>query len=103
MIARRFFPGQPASLDALCRRFGVDNTNRTLHGALLDAELLCDVFIKMIEFLEDENRFEGKFDYKVKKQDTGTIKRNVNFGYRKFAVSNEEMEKHKEFLKSIGF
>jgi DNA polymerase III subunit epsilon len=38
MIARRRFPGSPASLDALCRRFGIDNSNRTLHGALLDSD-----------------------------------------------------------------
>ena len=38
-IARKRFPGSPASLDALCRRFGIDNSNRTLHGALLDSEM----------------------------------------------------------------
>lgn len=47
MIARRRFPGSPASLDALCRRFGIDNTNRTLHGALLDSEILADVYLEL--------------------------------------------------------
>lgn len=47
-IARRKFPGAPASLDALCRRFGVDNTHRTLHGALLDCELLARVYLELI-------------------------------------------------------
>jgi DNA polymerase-3 subunit epsilon len=47
-IARRKFPGSPASLDALCRRFGVDNTNRTLHGALLDSEILAEVYLELI-------------------------------------------------------
>ena len=47
-IARRKFPGSPASLDALCRRFGVDNSNRTLHGALLDSEILAEVYLELI-------------------------------------------------------
>lgn len=47
MIARRKFPGSPASLDALCRRFGIDNSNRTLHGALLDSEILAEVYLEL--------------------------------------------------------
>ena len=46
-IARRRFPGSPASLDALCRRFGIDNANRTLHGALLDSEILAEVYLEL--------------------------------------------------------
>ncbi|MGQ0565022.1 MAG: DNA polymerase III subunit epsilon [Gemmobacter sp.] len=48
MIARQKFPGAPASLDALCRRFGVDNSNRVKHGALLDCELLAEVYLELI-------------------------------------------------------
>ncbi len=47
-LARKRFPGAPASLDALCKRFGVDNADRTLHGALLDSELLADVYLELI-------------------------------------------------------
>ena len=47
-IARRRFPGAPASLDALCRRFAIDNSARTLHGALLDAEILAEVYLELI-------------------------------------------------------
>lgn len=47
-IARRRFPGSPASLDALCRRFGIDNASRTLHGALLDSEILAEVYLELI-------------------------------------------------------
>jgi DNA polymerase-3 subunit epsilon len=47
-IARRKFPGAPASLDALCRRFGIDNSARTKHGALLDAELLAEVYLELV-------------------------------------------------------
>lgn len=46
-IARRRFPGSPASLDALCRRFGIDNSSRTLHGALLDSEILAEVYLEL--------------------------------------------------------
>lgn len=46
-LARKMFPGQRATLDALCARFGIDNSNRTLHGALIDASLLAQVFVKL--------------------------------------------------------
>lgn len=46
-MARRRFPGAPASLDALCRRFDIDNSSRTKHGALLDAELLAEVYLEL--------------------------------------------------------
>ena len=48
LIARQKFPGASASLDALCRRFGVDNSNRVKHGALLDCELLAEVYLELI-------------------------------------------------------
>src|SRR6056297_2924438 len=47
-IARQKFPGSPSSLDALCRRFGIDNSARTLHGALLDSEILAEVYLELI-------------------------------------------------------
>lgn len=47
-IARRKYPGSPASLDALCRRFGIDNSSRRLHGALLDSEILAEVYLELI-------------------------------------------------------
>jgi DNA polymerase-3 subunit epsilon len=47
-LARQKFPGQPASLDALCRRFKIDNSERKLHGALLDSELLAEVYLELI-------------------------------------------------------
>lgn len=48
LLARQKFPGAPASLDALCRRFGIDNSTRSKHGALLDTELLADVYLELI-------------------------------------------------------
>jgi DNA polymerase-3 subunit epsilon len=47
-IARKRFPGSPVSLDALCRRFAIDNSARTLHGALLDSEILAEVYLELI-------------------------------------------------------
>jgi len=47
-MARKKFPGSPASLDALCRRFGITNFERDLHGALLDSEILAEVYLELI-------------------------------------------------------
>ena len=47
-MARKKYPGSPASLDALCRRYKIDNSNRTFHGALLDSELLAEVYIELM-------------------------------------------------------
>jgi len=47
-LARQRFPGSPVSLDALCKRFAIDNTQRTLHGALLDAQLLAEVYLQLL-------------------------------------------------------
>lgn len=58
-IARRKFPGSPASLDALCRRYTIDNSNRTLHGALLDSELLAEVYLELIGGKQRGFGFQG--------------------------------------------
>jgi DNA polymerase-3 subunit epsilon len=47
-VAREKFPGSPANLDALCRRFGIDNSSRTFHGALLDSQLLAEVYLELL-------------------------------------------------------
>ena len=47
VLARQKFPGSPATLDALCKRFNIDNSSRTKHGALLDAELLAEVYLEL--------------------------------------------------------
>jgi len=64
VMAREMFPGKSNSLDALCRRLEVDNTHRTLHGALMDAELLAEVYINMTRgqdaLLMDADGSEGE-------------------------------------------
>ena len=66
LMARELFPGKANSLDALCRRLEVDNTKRVLHGALLDAELLADVYIRLTRgqdaLLMDEHGESGGGD-----------------------------------------
>jgi len=61
-MARRKYPGAPASLDALCRRFGIENTHRTLHGALLDSELLAEVYLQLIGGREPGLRLAAEND-----------------------------------------
>lgn len=65
MIARKRFPGSPASLDALCRRFGIDNSAREKHGALLDSEILAEVYLELMggrqpDFALASERTDGK-------------------------------------------
>jgi DNA polymerase-3 subunit epsilon len=61
-MARRKYPGAPASLDALCRRFGIENAHRTLHGALLDSELLAEVYLQLIGGREPGLRLAADVD-----------------------------------------
>ena len=60
MMARGKFPGGQNSLDALCRRFGIDNSNRELHGALLDSELLAEVYLELIGGKQSELGLSGE-------------------------------------------
>ena len=68
-MARKMFPGQRNSLDALCKRYEINNSQRTLHGALLDAEILADVYLMMTggqnSLFADENAAEKEFKPKV--------------------------------------
>lgn len=92
MIARNKFPGSPASLDALCRRFGIDNSDRVLHGALLDSELLAEVYLELLG-----GRQQG-FDIDQKKTITKEAKAVVNDRLvreaRVFEIPKEELEAH---------
>jgi len=102
IMARQKFPGQAANLDALCRRFKIDNSNRTLHGALLDSELLAEVYLELIGGrqvglgfgLEKNNAAKSnlQLSQKIKRQ---------NREKRTFNVSDEELEKHDKFIGKI--
>lgn len=102
-IARSRFPGSPASLDALCRRFGIDNSARTLHGALLDSEILAEVYLELIggrqpDFALDVSAIRAE----SKATDTGTPR--VTSRPRPLAprITKEEREAHDAFVMSMG-
>lgn len=96
-LARQRFPGAPANLDALCRRFDVDTSARTKHGALLDSELLAEVYLGLIG-----GRQPG-LDLAVKegRDRTGTIKERIRRDPRHHAATAEEIEVHQAFLQRI--
>jgi DNA polymerase-3 subunit epsilon len=95
-MAREKFPGSPASLDALCRRFSIDNTGRTLHGALLDAQLLSEVYLELIGGRQPD--FEMTSD---QQRDNILASNPEHRKPRVFASSNIENAAHAEFLKKI--
>lgn len=94
-IARQKFPGSPANLDALCRRFAIDNTERTYHGALLDSELLAEVYL---ELLGGRQRGLGLMDDKKGANGAGGTVARPFREPRPHAASPEEIAAHKEFL-----
>jgi DNA polymerase III subunit epsilon len=100
-IARKRFPGSPASLDALCRRFGIDNSSRTLHGALLDSEILAEVYLELIGGRQpDFGLSSGGTDTVEDVQDAWRP------GKREQVVpprlSAEERAAHQEFVQKMG-
>jgi len=97
IIARQKFPGSPANLDALCRRFNIDNSSRTTHGALLDAQLLSEVYLELCGGRQPELLKEAK------KEDISlnVINEKVFREDRNFEVNSEELIKHQEMLSEI--
>ncbi|NET71328.1 MAG: DNA polymerase III subunit epsilon [Sphaerospermopsis sp. SIO1G2] len=96
-IARQTYPGQPASLDALCRRFGVDLSARTKHGALLDAQLLADMYL---ELMGGRQTSFGLQDQSDKKEAASSVSHpaHVTFTSRSFPPSEEETAAHRAFI-----
>ncbi|PCI52014.1 MAG: DNA polymerase III subunit epsilon [Alphaproteobacteria bacterium] len=101
-IARRKFPGSPNTLDALCKRFAIDNSSRVKHGALLDAELLAEVYLELMG-----GRQRGLA--LVTEEKSGDDQREgANKGEQLFrkarphAVGREELIRHREFIAEIG-
>lgn len=101
LVARKKYPGQPANLDALCRRFGIDLSDRDFHGALLDAQLLAKVYLELMGGrqhglgLDTQNSVGG--DIFV----NGGSASNVKKAYREprvFTPAPDEVEKHQEML-----
>ena len=96
-IAKKKFPGARNNLDALCRRFNIDNSKRTKHGALLDAELLSEVYLELLGGAEPSMKLEAVKQVEQKTEDDVIVKK-VRV-VRKFDVSEEEQNQHESFLK----
>ena len=94
-IARNKFPGTSNSLDALCRRFNIDLSKRTKHNAMLDCELLREVYVNLLDAKEP------KFNLSISTPDENTLLSSKNKYNKKIVkISEIEMEKHQKFLKS---
>jgi len=93
-LARDKFPGSPSSLDALCKRFRIDNSKRTQHTALIDCNLLAKVYINLTDQKEPKLNFQNTDNEKEEFS-------NSNVAYFKKIVfpSKEEVKSHKEYLK----
>lgn len=95
-IARSEYPHMRNSLDALCKRFNVDNSARTFHGALLDAQLLSEVYLQLLGGDEPSMKFSSATDKNsnTSKSNTNTVK----IIERHFPVSEQETQENKSFL-----
>ena len=93
-LARDKFPGSPISLDALCKRYRIDNSKRVQHTALIDCNLLAKVYINLIDQKEPTLDFQ-KQDYKSQTLQSG----NILYFKKIIKPTSEEIKKHKNFLK----
>lgn len=99
-IARKKFPGSPANLDALCRRFGIDNSDRTYHGALLDSELLAEVYLELLGgrqhgFSLADDGGEKQFAQSAEKTERPFREPRI------FTISDVEKEAHNALLEKL--
>tara|TARA_B100000963_G_scaffold174602_1_gene151883 strand:+ start:593 stop:1252 length:660 start_codon:yes stop_codon:yes gene_type:complete len=92
-IARNKFPGTSNSLDALCKKFSVDLSRRTKHNALLDCELLREVYINLLDVKEPKFNLTNNISEQ-------SISKTKDYCKIILKISDEEIKKHKDFLKS---
>jgi DNA polymerase-3 subunit epsilon len=95
-MAQRKFPGAPANLDALMRRFGIDGSSRKLHGALLDSELLAEVYIHLLG--GRQVGLELAVGGRRRAGDAAVVKARP---YRRFTVPAEDLAQHEAFVAGI--
>jgi len=95
ILARDKFPGSPVSLDALCKRYRVDNSRRTQHTALIDCDLLAKVYINLIDQKEPTLNFQNEEIKNNQKNNT-----DINYFKKIVLPTTEELKKHKEYLKN---
>ena len=94
-LARDKFPGSPVSLDALCKRYRIDNSKRTQHTALIDCDLLAKVYINLIDQKEPTLNFQNQDEENKEKAAF-----NVAYFKKVIKPSLEELKKHKDYLKN---
>ena len=94
-LARNKFPGSGISLDALCKRFRIDNSKREKHTALIDCELLAKVYINLLDQKEPKLNFSNSVDVNSVK----TQNKNITYSKKIVYPTSEELEQHREFLK----
>ncbi len=94
-LAREKFPGSPVSLDALCRRFRIDNSKRTQHTALIDCDLLSKVYINLIDQKEPTLDFKNELE---SYNSNNLIE--VNYFKKIISPTLEELKKHEKYLKN---
>jgi DNA polymerase-3 subunit epsilon len=95
ILARDKFPGSPVSLDALCKRYRVDNSRRTQHTALVDCDLLAKVYINLIDQKEPTLNFQSDEEKINQKNNT-----RINYFTKIIFPTAEELKKHGEYLKN---
>ena len=94
-LARDKFPGSPVSLDALCKRYRVDNSKRTQHTALVDCDLLAKVYINLIDQKEPTLDFQNQDNDIAEKQQSG-----VSYFKKVVTPTSQELKDHREYLKN---
>ena len=94
VLARNKFPGSPASLDALCKKFRIDNSKRTKHTALIDCDLLAKVYVNLVDQKEPTLDFQN-----INQEDLLTKDSNVTYFKKIIKPSTEELKNHREYLK----
>ena len=95
-IARDKFPGSPISLDALCKRYSIDNSKRTQHTALVDCDLLSKVYINLLDQKEPKLNFQNSDDDKLH----NNFNKDNSYCKKIVKPTDEEIKLHKEYLKS---
>jgi DNA polymerase III subunit epsilon len=95
ILARDKFPGSPVSLDALCKRYRVDNSKRIQHTALIDCDLLAKVYINLIDQKEPTLNFQN-IDQEIKEKNSS----NIDYFKKIISPTSDELKKHKKYLKN---
>ena len=100
-VARRKHPAGPNSLDALCKRYNIDNSNRTYHGALLDSELLAEVYLELSGQRQAKLELASATGNKRENNETQTTPTSARPNPLKPRLSSKEEKAHRRFLKTL--